>query len=480
MRALAALAALAEGSSPEAHAAALAAAALARSAERAPQRCAACRRGAFKPGIGLAACFYCGRGDIPGVGGSALNHYGDPVLPGADFRHCVPCPAHSGQEAALVGPDFPMAAFEDCKCFPGFEQRTALSCSICPAHTVQPQYSDADCAFCPAGHYHVARQYPCVLCDIVDEDNHERHQGRLANSLNRSLAWGVAERDCLCRRGYERLAESNTCTKCRAGSFHADALDHLCSACAPDAYQPAEAALACLACPPHSTTLNASGAPALQRCVCDPGREALLVAGDGAASCPLCAAGKYRPARAANFEDGAPTACILCPADSFCPEGSVVPQPCAPLEVSLPGSAAPIDCQCSTGRGRPAPDAGAPEGPRPCEDCAHAFFSPGRTNAPCQPCPAHKNTSAPAASAIEHCACVPGHGVAAEAAPAGAPLGPHEPCAPCADGYFALGGRNQSCVHCGFGAVTDPPSAATAPAACMCDARIGLGLETRR
>ena len=469
---LAALAALAEGEPEGATPAALAiaAAALARSAERAPQRCAACRRGAFKPGIGLAACFYCGRGDIPGVGGSALNHYGDPVLPGDDFRHCVPCPAHSGQEAALVGPDFPMDAFEDCKCFPGFEQRTALSCSICPAHMVQPQYSDADCAFCPAGHYYVARQYPCVLCDLVDEDNHERHQGRLANSLNLSLAWGVAERDCLCRRGYERLAESNTCTKCRAGSFHADAFDHLCSACAPDSYQPAEAALACLACPPHSTTLNASGAPALQRCVCDPGREALLVAEDGAASCPLCPAGKYRSERAANFEvgpSGAPaaTACILCPADSFCPEGSVVPQPCAPREVSLPGSTAPIDCQCSTGRGRPAPDA-------PCEDCAHAFFSPGRTNAPCQPCPAHKNTSAPAASAIEHCACVPGHGVPAEAAP-------DQPCAPCADGYFARGGRNQSCVHCGFGAVTEPPSAATAPAACMCDARLGLGLEKR-
>ena len=474
---LAALAALAEpdalaGQAEPAVLAALAAAALARSAERAPQRCAACRRGSFKPGIGLAACFYCGRGDIPGVGGSALNHYGDPALPGDDFRHCVPCPAHSGQEPALIGPDFPMDAFEDCKCFPGFDQRTALGCSICPAYMIQPLFSDAACAFCAPGHYFVARQYPCVLCDLVDEDSHERHQGLLANSLNLSLSWGTAERDCLCRPGYERLAESNTCTKCRAGTFHASALDHLCSACAPDTYQPAQAALACLACPPHSSTLNASGAPALQRCVCGPGREPLLVADDGTASCPLCAAGKYRPARAANFEDGAPTACILCPADSFCPEGSVVPQPCAPREVSLPGSAAPIDCQCSAGRGRPAPDAGAPEGPQPCEDCAHAFFSPGRTNAPCQPCPAHKNTSAPAASAIEHCACVPGHGVPAQAAP-------DEPCAPCADGYFALGGSNQSCVHCGFGAVTDPPSAATAPAACMCDARIGLGLEKR-
>lgn len=436
-------------------------------AARAPQRCAPCRRGSFQPGIGLAPCFYCGRADIPGVGGSGVNHYGHPQLPGDDFRHCVPCPAYSGQEPALVGPDAPMDVFEKCKCFPGFEQRSNVSCSMCPAYMVQPQFSDADCAFCPPGHYYVARQYACVLCDLVDEDNHERHQGRLANSLNVSLPWGVAERDCLCRRGYERLADSGTCTKCRAGSFHAAATDHLCSSCAPDSYQPAEAALACLPCPPHSTTLNASGAPALLRCVCNPGREALVVAegADAAAHCPLCPAGKFRSARAANFEDGVATACVLCPADFFCPEGSVTPQPCAPQEVSAAGSAASTDCQCSTGRGRELPDA-------PCADCPHGFFSPGRTNAPCLACPAHKNTSTPAASAVADCACVPGHGVAADASA-------DAPCVPCADGFFALGGHNRSCVHCGFGAITDPPSAATSPAACMCDARLGLGLEKR-
>ena len=144
----------------------------------------------------------------------------------------------------------------------------------------------------------------------------------------------------------------------------------------------------------------------------------------------------------------------------------MAPQACAAQEVALAGSRERGDCQCSAGRGRPQPDA-------PCADCAHALFSPGRTNAPCQPCPAHKNTSAPAARAVEACACVPGHGVAAEAAP-------DAPCAPCVDGYFVRGGRNESCVHCGFGAVTEPANAAAAPAACMCDARRGLGLETRR
>jgi hypothetical protein len=91
-----------------------------------------------------------------------------------------------------------MDGVDKCKCFPGFDKRTELGCSICREHMLQPQYSDADCAFCAAGHYFIARQYPCVLCDLLDEDNRDRHQGRVANSVNLSYAWGVGEQDCVC------------------------------------------------------------------------------------------------------------------------------------------------------------------------------------------------------------------------------------------------------------------------------------------
>ena len=416
-------------------------------------RCARCAQGSFKPGPGLDACFYCGRGDIPGIGGNGLNLYGNASASVDDFEHCARCPANSGQDAETVGPAAPMDGPDKCRCFPGFERRSALGCSICRALMMQPQYSDADCGPCPAGHYFVARQYPCVLCDLLDEESHARHQGLVANSGNLSLAWGVGEQDCVCRLGYERLADSATCTRCGAGSFRADPLARLCGPCAADTYQPQPAATGCLACPAHATTLNATGAPSLQRCVCDAGRENLV-----GGACALCAAGKYRAARGAHE---AASACERCPADSYCPEGSAEPRACAPREVAAPGAASASDCQCSAGRGR----AGAGE---PCADCAPGLFSPGATNAACEPCPAHKNTSGAGASALAACACEPGHGVDAGAAAAAA-------CAPCGDGFFARGGLNVPCVHCGFGAVSAPPSGAAGPEACLCDAAQGLG-----
>ena len=106
-----------------------------------------------------------------------------------------------------------------------------------------------------------------------------------------------------------------------------------------------------------------------------------------------------------------------------------------------------------------------------CEFCAHAFFAPGNTNLPCEACPANKNTSAPGAASVTSCACTPGHGQ--EEAH-------DQPCAPCATGYFARGGSNTPCIHCGFGTVTEPASSAAGPEACQCDATLGLGLTTLR
>ena len=83
-----------------------------------------------------------------------------------------------------------------------------------------------------------------------------------------------------------------------------------------------------------------------------------------------------------------------------------------------------------------------------------------------------KNTSTTGANALVLCKCAPGFGAAAGDAATAA-------CAPCGDGFFAPGGQDVPCVHCGFGTVTEPPSAATGPEACQCDSGLGLGLQTR-
>lgn len=424
------------------------------------KRCEDCLVGSFKPQVGLQQCYFCGRQDIPDVGGHGIYRYGNASAPVTDFAHCIACPPFSGQDPAVVGAAALMDSIDKCKCFAGYEKRTPFGCSLCAAYMHQPAYSDADCEFCPAGFFFVGRQYACQLCDLRDEDDHSPHQGHVANSVNLSYAWAASEDDCVCRRGYERLAESfHTCSKCKPGFFHADAFAHTCTACAVDTYQELSAALACVACPLNSTTRNRTGTPALANCVCDPGFENLV--GD---TCVQCPAGKFRTHRAANVEDGVATACLECPAHAYCPLGSVEPTPCPLDEISAPGSASKPDCKCAAGRGRAHPEAS-------CEFCAHAFFAPGNTNLPCEACPANKNTSAPGAASVTSCACTPGHGQ--EEAH-------DQPCAPCATGYFARGGSNTPCIHCGFGTVTEPASSAAGPEACQCDATLGLGLTTLR
>jgi len=139
-------------------------------------------------------------------------------------------------------------------------------------------------------------------------------------------------------------------------------------------------------------------------------------------------------------------------------------------------SATDIDhCLCPPGSGRLPGPAHAPEElSNPCILCAHAFFAPTNGNTPCTPCPANKNTSAPGATALADCTCVPGHGVAPSTQHASHDAFLAAACAPCTDGFFAPGGRSAPCTHCGWGAVTEPASAASSASNCQCNALIGL------
>ena len=262
----------------------------------------------------------------------------------------------------------------------------------------------------------------------------------------------------MCRPGYERQFEDfQTCSKCKPAFFHADPFARTCTACPTDTYQPLPAALECLSCPSDATTLNRTGTPAIANCVCNPGFENLV---EGL--CHQCAAGKFRTLRVANVEDGVSTTCLQCPAHAYCPQGSVEPALCPADEISAPGSTSKSDCKCIAGRGRRNADDGE------CEFCAHGFFSTGNTNLACEQCPRNTNTSAPGAVSMTNCTCTPGHGLARQN---------DLPCEPCATGFFARGGQNIACIHCGFGTVTQPPERAAGPEACQCDATQGLGLD---
>ena len=423
-------------------------------------KCRPCVPGSFKEHKNHQHCTYCGASSQE-HGSLYIHHFGAKEEGAVNSTHCLACPAFSGQDSDSVGPDaLRLDDVTDCKCFPGHENRTAHSCSVCLQYMIQTNYSDEFCAFCPAGHFFQDRIIPCAACSLAG-DGDDQHRLLVLNSFDNSLPWGASSDDCVCRLGYERGA-TDSCTACVPGKFRGSDLTRTCSQCPLDTYQDSTASLNCTSCPPNSSTVSAEGRTQLQDCVCGPGFQPLE---EGL--CLPCLAGTYRQARLANE---ATQACVQCPADHYCPAGAVLPSPCPPGELALPGSAELDHCLCPPGSGRTAGPAHAPsELSNPCRPCAHGSFAPERSNSECTPCPAHKNTSAVGASALADCTCVPGHGVHASEQ--------HAACEPCLDGFFAPGRINAPCTHCGWGAITWPESGATSATNCQCSAILGLFKE---
>ena len=157
--------------------------------------------------------------------------------------------------------------------------------------------------------------------------------------------------------------------------------------------------------------------------------------------------------------------CETCYQDFYCPVGTVNPIQCPTNEVSSAGSSELNDCTCETGSGRAAVSSQAR---KICQLCPPGSFAPGRRNLECTLCPANKNTSDSGATSIEFCKCIPGHGVSVSDSDAA--------CSPCLNGFFASGGQNIGCLHCGWGTITEPPTAAPSADCCLCDAGLGLYL----
>jgi hypothetical protein len=430
----------------------------------APAACRPCVPGSFKEHKDHELCSYCGAPSRD-HGSKLLHHFGAPDGGADNYSHCLACPVFSGQDSLAVGPGLlVMDNFTDCKCFPGHENRSALSCSACPPYMTQTAFSDDACVFCAAGHYFVERHLACSACYLA-ADGGPAHELLVLNSLDPALPWGADGGDCVCRLGYER-DPTDTCRACATGKFRGSNRTRFCAECPADTFQNTTANLHCRPCPPNSSTLGVFGKTVIEHCVCGPGFQPLAQG-----LCLPCPAGTYRQSRLASESE---QACVQCPADHYCPAGSVVPQPCPPGELALPGSAEIDHCLCPPGQGRAPGPAHAPQAlSNPCTLCAHAFFAPARSNSPCAACPALKNTSAPGASALANCTCVPGHGVD-PAAHASYDAFLAAACAPCPDGFFAPGGRSAPCAHCGWGAVTEPASAASSPSNCQCNALVGL------
>ena len=172
-------------------------------------------------------------------------------------------------------------------------------------------------------------------------------------------------------------------------------------------------------------------------------------------TCEQCPAGKFR-----NLYT---SACQTCHTNFYCPIGTVHPLECPENEFSVAGSSELTNCTCETGSGRiPA----ANQARHVCALCPHGSFSSDRSNLECTLCPGNKNTSASGSTLLADCKCIPGHGIIGSDVDAA--------CVACLNGFFASGGENIACLHCGFGTITEPPTAASSADSCLCDAGQGL------
>jgi hypothetical protein len=444
-------------------------------------RCRQCMQGSFQEHKRHEHCTYCGGLSVD-HGHSLLHHYGLSGTGVTDSTHCAACPAFSGQNETLVGPGkIRMNDVSECLCFPGHERvlsELASECRNCSQYMIKTTLSDDACTFCPAGHFFIDRHIPCQLCDLP-EDGGERHVGLVLNMHDISLPWGTSEDDCICRPGFERAFDSQ-CTPCPTGKFRGSNLTRLCTACPQDTFQDSLAQVSCLSCPQNSSTLSLYGSSTVRDCVCGPGFQPLSLLDSHTGVCQPCAAGTFRTSRMQNESE---ESCISCPEDHYCPLGSTTPVSCPHGEVSDAGSRTPDDCQCPPGFGREsyASNFNANEsyvnvsrhnGSRPgvCTLCARGFFADTRSNDACLVCPENKTTTSPGASNQTACTCVSGHGVDT--------MLPSAPCTPCLSGSFAAGGSNEQCKPCGWGTRTAPFAVPESGDTCMCNANLGVRLQT--
>jgi hypothetical protein len=231
-------------------------------------RCEFCEPGSFKESANHEHCTYCGAISTR-HGHSLLHHYGMSTRGATDSSHCIPCPAFSGQDEKLIGPSLlRMSSVDDCMCFRGHEY-IPNACSNCSQYKIQPYFSNNLCSNCPAGHFFVARNVPCQLCDLA-QDGGDRHVGLVLNSRDPALPWADDDSDCVCRVGFERLMHG-LCTPCAAGKFRSDNYTRYCQLCPIDTFQDSLAQIACFQCPEHSSTLGHIGRKSLFQCVCAPG-----------------------------------------------------------------------------------------------------------------------------------------------------------------------------------------------------------------
>ena len=140
-------------------------------------------------------------------------------------------------------------------------------------------------------------------------------------------------------------------------------------------------------CPVNSSLVQDRG------CVCMDGTYKMLNGGKALAGwqCSPCLPG--------SFCTGGVVAGV-CPNNTYCPIGTIVPIQCPALSVSSSNSSALGDCLCPDGYARIGSE---------CVICGYGTYSSKGAVATCTNCPANSNTSSLGSTSFSQCKCISGY-----------------------------------------------------------------------
>ena len=357
------------------------------------------------------------------------------TIEGAAADLCEPCPSNSVSAAGAT----------QCKCDVGYTGPDGGNCLACEAGKYKSSTGGDACATC--------------------------------SSYSVSLAGSDAAADCRCVAGYEG-PDGGACVACDAGKFKVGAGSQPCSDCPAGSWSPTASVdgsscqcnagysgpdgsicdtcpagkykelvgtASCQDCPAASHAVK--GSATQSACVCNAGYtgsdggEACTEcptgshkADPGSSACMACASGKYSSSAAATSAG----TCLMCPADSWSPEGS--------------GSVS--GCTCNAGYKGPAGGA--------CTRCESGFFKEASGDAPCSSCE-QGYTSPPGSTSADSCALQCGAGSYGE---------DNGPCTPCPAGTFGTGVGSRTLEEACTGscpAESTSPQGSSSSSACRCN-----------
>lgn len=385
-----------------------------------PSTCQTCTDGEYNIATGASTCVQCETGKWQDL---AVND-----------RHalvCEDCPAHS-DHGQLGSVDV-----NDCLCGPGYAKRAlevGFHCTSCSAGSYCPGANQE--LTCPINTYSTGGQSECTPCSNFTE------------GISSSGLTGPDQ--CQCIEGSE--GGPNSCTLCPPGTFQPLDFTHdsvqavvrsdndvaetvTCQACATGKYNSNYGRTVCDDCPANSDSPLQSDE--LIDCTCD----ATFYGNDGG-PCTLCEANFYcsgglpapEPCRShsespAGSESQADcdckpghyslsddSTCLKCPIDHYCP-GDLVKTACPTNSGSNPGSSSTSDCWCEHGFWRGCINlqngtGSLDQNGNPCDiqyDNACYECGPGDIcfNETLLHCPPH-STSPAGSSSSDDCVCVDG------------------------------------------------------------------------